>query len=122
MDFSILLPLLIPVFSQLFAKCADPASGQNSDPKAEVLALRQPNGTFKSSTIVAHRRHSKHAIKLANRGKRRKDPAWIPPSNEYADAATLALFQHVVDTPKKDVLAAYSSGMSATFDPDDSGE
>ena len=122
MDFSILLPLLIPVFSQLFAKCSDPASGQNSDPKAEVLALRQPDGTFKQSAIVASRKHSKHAIRLANRGKRRNDPAFIQPNNESADAATVAMFQHVIDTPKNAVLAAYSSGMSATFDPDDSGE
>lgn len=122
MDFSILLPLLIPVFSQLFSKCSDPASGQNSDPKAEVLALRQPDGSFKASAIIASRRHSKHAIRLANRGKRRDDPNWIQPSNENADAATVTMFQHVIDTPKNAVLAAYSSGMAATFDPDDSGD
>ena len=122
MDFSILLPLLIPVFSQLFAKCADPASGQNSDPKEEVLALLQPDGTFKQSAIVSSRRHSKHAIRLANRGKRRSDPAWIQPNNENADVATVAMFQHVIDTPKKEVLSAYSSGMAATFDPDDAAD
>lgn len=122
MDFSILIPLLIPVFSQLFSKCSDPASGQNSDPKAEVLALRQPDGTFKQSAIDASRRHSKHAIKLANRGKRRRDPDWIAPNNENADRATIMMFEKVLATPKKDVLSSFSSGMSATFDPDDSGE
>ena len=115
---TILLPLLIPVFSQLFASCGDPASGQNDDPKAEVLALQLPDGSFKKSAIVASRRHSKHAIKLANRGKRRNDPNWIQPSNENADAATVGMFQHVLDTPKNLVMAGYSDGLSASFSPD----
>ena len=117
---TILLPLLIPVFSQLFASCSTPASGQNDDPKAEVLALQLPDGSFKKTAIVASRRHSKHAIRLSNRGKRRSDPSWIQPNNENADTATVAMFQHVLDTPKNLVMASYRDGQSATFSPDDS--
>ena len=116
---TILLPLLIPVFSQLFAKCGDTASGQNDDPKAEVMALQLPDGSFKKKGIVASRRHSRHAIRLANRGKRRNDPSWIQPNNENADAATVAMFEHVLDSPKNLVMSAYASGQSASFSPDD---
>ena len=119
MDFTILLPLLIPVFSQLFKNCGSPASGQTDDPKADVLALQQPDGTFKKSAIVASRRHSKHAIRLANRGKRRNDPSFIQPNNENADAATVGMFQHVLDTPRNMVMVSYPDGLSASFNPDD---
>lgn len=116
---TILLPLLIPVFSQLFAKCGDTASGQNDDPKAEVMALQLPDGSFKKKGIVASRRHSRHAIRLANRGKRRNDPSWIQPNNENADAATVGMFQHVLNESKSTVLASYRDGLSASFSPDD---
>ena len=115
----ILLPLLIPIFSKLFANCATPASGQTSDPRAEVLALRQPDGSFKRSAIVASRRHSKHAIRMSNRGKRRTDPTFIQPTNANADQATVAMFNHVLAQPAKTVMASYAAGCAASFNPDD---
>lgn len=115
---TILLPLLIPVFSQLFASCGAPASGQTSDPKLEVQALQLPDGSFKPAAIVASRRQSKHAIKLSNHGKRRNDPSFIQPNNTNADKATVGLFNHILETPKSTVLASYAAGQGASFNPD----
>ncbi|NBW19176.1 MAG: hypothetical protein EBR82_65485 [Caulobacteraceae bacterium] len=110
----ILLPLLVPIFSQLLQSC----QGQNvaSDPKAAILAHRGPQGDYDPAFVRQSRPHTKRAIRRSNRGKHRTDTTFVPMSS--ADEQTVAFFDHVLSQTPAAVKMAYASGLATKLDDD----
>lgn len=116
---TILLPFLTPIFSKLFEKCGAPASGQNDDPKAEIMANRNVDGSFKEQFVRRMRPHTRRAMRRANRGKHRSDPSFVQVGNEAADQQTVKFFQHVLNAPDKAVATGFASGKIDFIGSDD---
>jgi len=110
----ILLPLLVPIFSQLLASC----QGQNvaSDPKAAIMAHRGADGSYDPAFVRQSRPHTKRAIHRSNRGKHRTDTTFVPMSS--ADDQTVAFFDHVLEQTPAAVKMAYASGLEVDLGDD----
>lgn len=110
----ILLPQLVPIFSQVFAAC----QGQNvaSDPKAAILAHRGEDGSYDPVFVRQSRPHTKRAIRRSNKGKHRSDSTFIPLNT--ADEQTVKFFDHVISQTPPAIKAAYATGLATELDDD----
>ncbi len=124
---TILIPFLQPLFSQLFAKfCPQPASGQRKDPQVELQAhLVSAGGSeFKPESLANARRTTLRAVKMNNRhvGRRSTDYIKLPRKgdelNATLDEATSNYWLSILKAPKAHVMGAYKAGVKAELPPE----
>ena len=113
-----LLPFLIPIFSQFFQSCSNPASGSTTDPKLEIANRRNADGTYDAKLVRQSRPKTRRAMRLANKGKHRTDTTYQVIDQDSIDAATVAFFDHVLKQTQPACRAAYKTGLDTVLNDD----
>ena len=116
----LLLPILIPIATQLLAGCFSKLVNPTGGSPQGFLKANLEDGATDFTTgsdafIQSHRATGMRAVRISNRGKRMKDR--IKPhqvSADNLDAVTRSVFNNVLSSAPQTVTAGYAAALAAS--------
>ena len=109
---AIIAPILAPLLANLFSGCKTPASGQNEDPRAELLAQKLPNGKWNPVAIRRAVPEFKRAARRNNRRLHRHDPKRVDIAGTDWTKAVEKHFDELLAVPAPALKVRYQVGLS----------